>query len=595
MFHKRNAASGGNLLKEMHGVGSRESGVSNKKSKPETWIMKTIRQNILGLTALFVALSAGAESTTTVEDAGTAPLIPWNQAPATGTFWVQGPNGPALPYPCRPQHLAGASIYAMGGDQFVVDARQVENFGLATTALASSAAPQRFGPPVPAPADKPLLVTSNKWFNQIIISNHTYVSLNNATFDSNGNLIAHQFPSGVMYAVTSTNLTTPMAQWQPVGPTNAIGNFNFSLPYNPASTPNTFYSFCAQPDPNANPEEVMPFTLMATNISILTDQGVTLLWTNSQPGNADEFDAIVENDTNGHSYLVGTATTTGATNAFSFELTVATNLQFVNYALPAPITADQFFLTTSNFNEADVITVPYVINTNSDRAIIEVAVYDVSDPSNPQFLGHVTGAGSDTGTLEIPGVSVSSGVVTLEFRAIDSGFGQTATDITVTNSRLVSIVSPVFSLVPDGNNRIAASGGGYGIGFEAVTTATNGTWIVNVYDPAGNLFESSSIAVTNIGQDIIYDDGSTVDSEYPDTYYDIQVTVNPPGSQPLVAQNNPPSPVETKTIRVHLLPPKPTAGSIVGYDLESVLKIQNAPIFLGIRLDWPAKKRMKMK
>ena len=29
--------------------------------------------------------------------------------------------------------------------------------------------------------------------------------------------------------------------------------------------------------------------------------------------------------------------------------------------------------------------------------------------------------------------------------------------------------------------------------------------------------------------------------------------------------------------------------------LESVLKIQNAPIFLGIRLDWPAKKRMKMK
>jgi hypothetical protein len=32
---------------------------------------------------------------------------------------------------------------------------------------------------------------------------------------------------------------------------------------------------------------------------------------------------------------------------------------------------------------------------------------------------------------------------------------------------------------------------------------------------------------------------------------------------------------------------------IAGY--ESVLKIQNAPIFLGIRLDWPAKKRMKMK
>ncbi len=38
--------------------------------------MKTIIQRILGVTALFVALSVGAEAITTVEDGGTAPLIP---------------------------------------------------------------------------------------------------------------------------------------------------------------------------------------------------------------------------------------------------------------------------------------------------------------------------------------------------------------------------------------------------------------------------------------------------------------------------------------------------------------------------------------
>jgi len=44
---------------------------------------------------------------------------------------------------------------------------------------------------------------------------------------------------------------------------------------------------------------------------------------------------------------------------------------------------------------------------------------------------------------------------------------------------------------------------------------------------------------------------------------------------------------------MHLLENEPQGEKIIAS--ESVLKIQNAPIFLGIRLDWPAKKRMKMK
>lgn len=529
--------------------------------------MKTTIQKIIWVTALCIAFAAVAEAqgTSTPQQPSSAQQIAWNQVPPFGTFWVMGPDGFAPPYPCPPTYLSGvAPIYALDNGQFVVDARNVKNIDqLATAASATSA--QQFSP-LDTPQPDPPLITSNAWFSQIVISNHTYVSLTGTTLDTNGNVLVHQLPFGVMFPVTTTNLTTPMAQWQPVGQTNAIGNTNFSLPY---TSPISFYRMCAQLDTNDNPDEIMPFTLMASNVSILTDQGVTLSWTNGQPGLAAENDAIVEMDTNGHSYLVSSVITTGAVGSLSFELQNATNFTFVRYSAPANTSTDQFFLTTNYFNSPDVVTVPYVISTNSGRAIIEVAAYDVTDPSNPQFLGHVTGAGSDTGTLEIPGVSLWPGVDTLEFRAIDSGFGQTATDITVTNYRLVSLVSPVLSLTPDGTNRIASSAGSYGIAFEAVTTATNGTWVINVYDPAGNLFESSSADVTNIGQVITFDDGSTVNSVYPDPYYDIEVTVEPPGNQPLV-QDNPPAPVETKKIRVYLLPPKPNAGSITGYDQQAL-------------------------
>jgi hypothetical protein len=534
--------------------------------------MKTIIQKIVGVTALCIAFATTvkAQNASTTQMPSSAQAIAWSQVPPFGTFWVMGPDGFAPPYPCPPLYLSStAPIYALDNGQFVVDARNVKNLDQLSAAAAASAKSSQQFSPLDSPQSDPPLVTSNVWFSQIVISNHTYVSLNGATLDTNGNVMTTQFPYGGMFAVTTTNLANP--QWQPVGQTNAIGNTNFNLPY---WYPNSFYRICAQLDTNDNPDEFIPFSVTASNISILTDQGVTLTWTNEQPGLAAEEDAIVEMDTNGHSYLVSSVITTNAVGSLSFELRDATNLTFVRYPAPANTSTDLFYLTTNYFNSPDVVTVPYVISTNSSRSINEVAAYDVTDPSNPQFLGHVTGNGCDTGTLEIPGISLRPGVETLEFRAIDSGFGQTATDVTVTNYRLVGIVSPVLSLVPDGTNRIAAAAGQYGIGFEAVTTATNGTWVVNAYDPAGNLFESSSMDVTNIGQDIIYDDGSTVDSVYPAPYYDLEITVEPPGNQPL-AQNNPPAPVDTQYIRVYLLPPKPNAGSITGYDPTVIQELGN--------------------
>lgn len=524
--------------------------------------MKTIIQRFVGVTVLSFALVsvAKAQSASTTQLPSSAQQISWNQVPSSGTFWVMGPNEFAPPYPSPPLFLSGvAPIYALDNGQFVVDAQNVKN--LDQLAAAAATRSQQFSP-LDKPQPDPPLITSNAWFNEIVISNHTYVSLSNATFSGlNDNLMTYEFPSGVMFAVTATNLTAP--QWQPVGQTNAIGNSAFELPYNPGSTPIAFYRICAQLDTNIPSTNVVPFSLIATNIAIQTDYGVTLTWTNSQPGFAPESDTIVQMDTNGHSYLVDSVITTGAVGSLSFELQSTNNLTFVLYATNANLTADQFFLPTNNFVNPDVVTVPYLINTNSGRTIIEVEAYDVTDPSNPQFLAKIakTGIGPEPtykGTLEIPGVSLYPGVDTLEFRATDSGFGQTATDVTITNYQLVSIVSPILSLESDGTNRIATAGGGYGVGFEAVTTATNGTWVVNTYDPSGNLVGTVSADVTNIGQSIIYDDGSTPSTVFPVPYYDVQVTVNPPGGQPS-GQSDP-------LIRVYLLPPRSNAGSIVAYD-----------------------------
>jgi len=57
--------------------------------------------------------------------------------------------------------------------------------------------------------------------------------------------------------------------------------------------------------------------------------------------------------------------------------------------------------------------------------------------------------------------------------------------------------------------QIAASLGSYKIAFEARTMATNGTWNIEIHNPDGSLVSTLSASITNVGQDIIFDDGGT--------------------------------------------------------------------------------------
>jgi hypothetical protein len=183
-----------------------------------------------------------------------------------------------------------------------------------------------------------------------------------------------------------------------------------------------------------------------------------------------------------------------------------------------------------------------------------VSAYDVTDPQNVQFLGHISSNNCYQGTLQIPGTSIFPGVDTIEFRALDVSGVQTTTDVTITNNRLVSVVSPIFELLPNGTNQIPASLGSYKIAFESVTAATNGTWHIDFYNPDGTLAGTTSASIASVGQHILFDDGGTVSTLYPVPYYEVHVSVQTPTDP------------ETNVIWVKLLPPRGNAGSITGYD-----------------------------
>jgi hypothetical protein len=196
---------------------------------------------------------------------------------------------------------------------------------------------------------------------------------------------------------------------------------------------------------------------------------------------------------------------------------------------------------------------------------MDVSVYDVTDPNNEQLLAEVDGTNCNQGTLEIPGISIKQGVEMFEFRVSDDRFSDTITDITITNHREISIVAPFLAFEANGTNRIAASSGGYGVAFHLATTDTNGTWDIKQFKPDGTLYNELQAAVTNIGQNVIYDDGSTPNTVFPDPYYDFTISVLPNSSK-ANKLSNPPAPVGTKTFRVWLIPPRSHTGSIVGYD-----------------------------
>ena len=151
--------------------------------------MNTSILKLIGVTALLALLLAAAETKSAAQDTSDLQPVSWNQVPTYGTFWILLPTGRTpVPYPSRPQYVAGETIYAMSDGAYFVDARNVQNSAMLFMTPESTMSQQaRFTPNTPP--DRPLLVTSNAWFNQIVISNCTFVSVSNATFDLNGNIM----------------------------------------------------------------------------------------------------------------------------------------------------------------------------------------------------------------------------------------------------------------------------------------------------------------------------------------------------------------------------------------------------------------------
>jgi len=450
-----------------------------------------------------------------------------------------------------PPTLQSAPIYAISEGSFVVDSTGVQNLALTPPTPPGGSGSTPLTPQQPDPP----VVYSNAWYSQVVISNHTYVSFNTAFLDANGQPGNTVLPPGVMFPLTSTNLTIPLPHWQPITATNPIQAGTFNLPYT-ANLAAVFYDLELQIDPTFDTNSIPPFSAVATDLHLVSDKTISLQWTNNQPADANEQEAIVEFDSAGHSYLVESVITTGANGAWSFELPSTNGLSFIRHWAPANAPGDQFYLLTNYLNNMDVFTVPYIVDITSGRTIIDVSAYDVTDPQNEQFLGHVSAGNCFEGTLEIPGLSIHPGVVTIEFRALDAGGGLTATDVVVTNNRTISVISPIFQLVTNGSSRVATSLGGYKIAFEAVTTATSGTWEIEIHNPDGSLAGTSSAPISSVGQDILFDDGGTVSTIYPVPYYQVDVSVHTPNA------------TQTNVFWVTLIPPRGNAASITGYDTQ---------------------------
>lgn len=530
------------------------------------------------LTGLFVAVAFAIAFTVSAQQSPTQLsgsvlyTIPPEDIPLFGTFWVEGLQGLLPPYPCLPPAFQGCPVYAMADGTFLIDARNSESdeAAIASTLVRRSQTVQMMesGPPaLPAggnqnsgnssqPLDFSPIIYSNPWFSEITISNHQYFSLNAEFLHANGQPGNTLIPVGQIFPLTRMSPDAPFSQWQAIGQTNEIRPLTtFDLPYDP-SLLFTFYGLELQIKPGYDANLLPPYLLVATNLQILSDYGISLDWTNNQQGNANEMDSIVEVDSGGHSWLVNSVTTQGAFGSYSFELPSTNGLTFVRHWAHANAPGDQFFVLTNYIDGLDVFTVPYVIDTTSGRIITDVSVYDVTGPEYEQFLGDISGSNCFEGTLQIPGISMFPGVDTIEFRALDSGGVQTFTDVTITNNRLVSVVAPILELAPDGTNQMPASLGGYAVAFEAVTDAITGTWVITVQNPDGSLVGTASAPISEVGRDILFNDGGTPSTLYPVPYY--QVTVN--------VQTGADAAPEPNIFWVTLLPPRGNAGSITGYD-----------------------------
>jgi hypothetical protein len=506
--------------------------------------------------ALMFASAASAQLNLTALDTSSLQPVPTDQLPKFGTFWIEQWPGIAVPLPFLPADLMEAPVFALPNGQFLVDASSAQGVALAANSELNAT--------VQSPADRrtpqpdPPVVFSNAWFSQIVISNHPYVSVGTAFLHADGEPGNTLVPVGTMFLLTTTNLSVPIAQWHPVGQTNAINPLRpatFTAPYD-LSHSLSFYRLTLQVAPGFDTNSIPPYLVVLQNLQILCDEAISLTWTNNQAGNAAELEAIIEVDANGHSYLINSLITQGASGSYWFELPSTNGITFVRHWAPADAPGDQFFVLTNYLSNVDIFTVPYLIDTTSGRLITDVSAYDVTDPQNVQFLARISGSNCFQGTLQIPGVSLYPGVDIIEFRASDAGGTLTTSDVTITNNSLVGIVSPVFELARNSTNQVPASLGSYKVAFEAVTTAVSGTWHIELYNPDGTLTGTATAPVSSIGQDILFDDGGTVSTLYPVPYYEVHAS--------LQGATNP----RTNIFWVRLLPPRGNAGSITGYDTQ---------------------------
>lgn len=530
--------------------------------------MKTIK-GIIWATFLFVGVTAIAIAGVPPSDTAGLQSVPSDQVPPFGTFWVLDTNGITAPLPCPPAGMSDAPIYDLGDGQFLVDERNGEGVSL-SAALSAFDNPAEAAPLGGAtPMDSPT-VFSNAWFSEIVISNHTYISVDSAFLGVNGQPQATQLPPGAMVAVTSTNLALPLSQLQPVGPTNPIAPQTFNLPFN-SSTLAAFFAFQLQIDTNADLASVAPYTLVATNLHLLTDYGVTVSWTNSQPGDAPEQDEIIIQDGGGHLYLVGSVVTTGQSNSYSFELTSTNGVTFLRQ--PSPATNGIYlYLPVTDFQNPDLVTIPYdVVNDPLSAPVIEVALYDVTDPSNPQLLVDETGDGCQTGTLEIPALLLGSGTRTLELQVTDASFGLTVTDFTVTIQNLIDVQFPILGIESLTNgSRVLSGSAGSGIAIQATTSATNGNWLVTEYDgPSGAQLQQIQVPVASTGGVLQYNDGGEPSGGYTNAWFEFTITIasTNQGAGPLFGRPSmPPSIPPTNRFRIYPTGPHYPAGEITCYD-----------------------------
>src|ERR1035437_166734 len=91
-------------------------------------------QGLIGVFAVF-ALSCTLHAQHLSYDPEQLTLVAREDLPSWGTFWVQGPNGPAVPLPFPPGDMPDAPIYALPNGQFLVDGSAVQRSGMRTSAM----------------------------------------------------------------------------------------------------------------------------------------------------------------------------------------------------------------------------------------------------------------------------------------------------------------------------------------------------------------------------------------------------------------------------------------------------------------------------